>query len=135
MSATRSRPGRVATRAISAITARGSGKWWNAKRDTTTEKLRSGNGSGSTLPMCQSTLLRESAAACSRAFSIIAGVRSMPVAWRQTFAKAATTSPGPQATSSTVSAALAPENSTSSRSASSSRIAAELANGVAWRVN
>ena len=85
--------------------------------------------------MCQSTLVSESAAACSRAFSIIAGVMSMPAARRQVFAKAATTSPGPQATSSTVSSAPAPEKSTSSLSASSSRIAVEFANGVAWRVN
>jgi hypothetical protein len=75
------------------------------------------------------------AAACSRAFSIIAGVRSIPVAERQTLAKTATTSPGPHATSSTLSSAPAPENSTSSLSASPSRIAAELANGVACRVN
>ena len=59
----------------------------------------------------------------------------MPVARRHTFANAATTSPGPHATSSTVSSAPAPENSTSSRNASSSRIAAEFANGVACRVN
>ena len=58
MSATTMRPGRVQTRAISRSTASGSGKWWNANRDTTTENDRSGNGSGSTLPTCQSTLVR-----------------------------------------------------------------------------
>src|SRR5438552_4544839 len=53
----------------------------------------------------------------------------MPVAWRTTAAKAHTTSPGPQATSSTVSSGAAPANSTSSRSASSSRMPGAVENG------
>src|SRR5262250_2068903 len=60
---------------------------------------------------------------------------SIPVAWRTTRAKAATTSPGPQATSSTVSSGPAPLASTIRRSAVSSRIPGAVAKGVAWRVN
>src|SRR6185436_10617832 len=65
----------------------------------------------------------------------MAGVMSMPVAWRTTRAKAATTSPGPHATSSTVSSGPAPLHSTIRRSAASSRMPGAVANGVAWRVN
>src|SRR5437660_1325721 len=65
----------------------------------------------------------------------MAGVMSMPVAWRTTRANAATTRPGPHATSSTVSSGPAPLHSTISRSAASSRMPGAVANGVAWRVN
>src|SRR5215510_776666 len=65
----------------------------------------------------------------------MAGVMSMPVAWRTTRANAATTRPGPHATSSTVSSGPAPLASTISLSAASSRMPGAVANGVAWRVN
>src|SRR5262249_8583990 len=48
-------PGRH-TRPISATTARGSRKWWKAKRAVTSEKAASGYGSGSTSPSRQLTL-------------------------------------------------------------------------------
>src|SRR4249919_1514072 len=60
---------------------------------------------------------------------------SMPVAWRTTRANAQTTRPGPHATSSTVSLAPAPLNSTMSFSADSSLIDGAVANGTACRVN
>ncbi len=59
----------------------------------------------------------------------------MPIAWRTTAARAHTTSPGPQATSSTVSSGPAPAKSTSSRSASSSRTPGAVENGTACLVN
>src|SRR4029077_666191 len=65
----------------------------------------------------------------------MAGVMSMPVAWRATRANAHTTRPGPQATSSTVSLGPAPLNSTISFSADSSLIDGAVAKGTAWRVN
>src|SRR5215475_11019044 len=65
----------------------------------------------------------------------MAGVMSMPVAWRTTRANAATTRPGPHATSSTVSSGPAPLASTISLSAASSRMPGAVANGIAWRVN
>src|SRR5215813_13410401 len=65
----------------------------------------------------------------------MAGVMSMPVAWRTTRANAATTRPGPHATSSTVSSGPAPLASTISLSAASSRMPGAVAKGVAWRVN
>jgi hypothetical protein len=54
---------------------------------------------------------------------------------RTTRAKAATTRPGPHATSSTVSFGPAPLHSTISLSAASSRMPGAVAKGVAWRVN
>src|SRR5213593_3364317 len=65
----------------------------------------------------------------------MAGVRSMPVAWRTTRANAQTTSPPPQATSSTVSSGPAPLDSTRSRSACSSLTPGAVEKGTAWRVN
>src|SRR4030095_3766589 len=81
------------------------------------------------------TFVRPCCAACVRARSSMAGVMSMPVAWRTTRANAATTSPGPEATSSTVSSGPAPLAPTISLSAASSRMPGAVANGVAWRVN
>jgi hypothetical protein len=49
-SARTTRPPGVQTRFISARTPRGSGKWWKAKRETTSENEASGNGSGATSP-------------------------------------------------------------------------------------
>src|SRR5689334_25047757 len=65
----------------------------------------------------------------------MAGVRSMPVTCRATRAKAAATSPGPQATSRTMSAGPTPLAVTSRRSASSSRMPGAVENGTACRVN
>ena len=135
LSTTITLPPGAATRAISCSTASGSRKWWKAKREVTIEKDASGHGSGSTSPWRQVTFVRPAAAAWVRARSSIAGVMSMPVAWRATLAKAATTRPGPHATSSTVSSGPAPLHSTMRRSAASSRIPGAVANGVAWRVN
>ena len=59
----------------------------------------------------------------------------MPVAWRTTAAKAHTTSPGPHATSSTLSSGPAPEKATSSWSASSSRMPGAVEKGTACLVN
>src|SRR5262245_23300720 len=59
----------------------------------------------------------------------------MPVACRAVCAKAHTTWPAPQATSSTVSSGPAPLHSTMSRSAASSLMWGEAENGPAWRVN
>src|SRR5439155_3573827 len=67
--------------------------------------------------------------------AIMAGVRSMPVACRATAANAQTTTPGPQATSRSVSSGVAPLNSTRRCSASSSRIAGACEYGTACRVN
>src|SRR5262249_45632262 len=125
----------LATRFISFRTARGSRKWWNAKREVTIENDASGNGSGSTSPCFQVTLVSPCAAWFFRACSSMAGVRSMPVAWRTVFANAQTTRPPPQATSRTVSSGPAPLNSTMRRSAASSLMADAVLNGTACRVN
>src|SRR4030095_3255496 len=74
-------------------------------------------------------------AAYARARSSMAGGMSMPVACRATAANAHTTSPGPQATSRTVSSGPAPLQSTMSFSAASSLIDGAVANGTAWRGN
>src|SRR5213594_1882650 len=95
----------------------------------------SGNGSGSTSPCFHVMFARPWAAWFFRACSSIAGVRSMPVAWRTVRAKAQTTRPPPQATSSTVSSGPAPLNSTMSRSAASSLMDGAVVKGTAWRVN
>src|SRR5262245_1780877 len=125
----------LATRFISFRTARGSRKWWNAKREVTIENDASGNGSGSTSPCFQVTLVSPCAAWFFRACSSMAGVRSIPVAWRTVFAKAQTTRPPPQATSRTVSSGPASLNSTMRRSAASSLMADAVLNGTACRVN
>src|SRR5262245_45416288 len=65
----------------------------------------------------------------------MAGVRSMPVAWRTVFANAQTTRPPPPATSRTVSSGPAPLNFTMRRSAASSFMADAVLNGTACRVN
>src|SRR5438445_6772726 len=135
LSTTITLPPGVATRFISFSTASGSRKWWKAKREVTIENDASGNGSGSTSPRFQVTFVSPWAAWFFRACSSMAGVRSMPVAWRTVLAKAQTTSPPPQATSSTVSSGPAPLNSTMSRSAASSLIDAAVLKGTAWRVN
>src|SRR5262245_18014398 len=65
----------------------------------------------------------------------MAGVRSIPVAWRTTRAKAHTTLPPPHATSSTVSSAPALAKSTTSESACSSVMPGAVEKGTACSVN
>ena len=93
------------------------------------------NGNELTLPTLKDVLLRFIEAASDLPFSIIVGVRSIPVADRATLANAQTTSPGPHATSKASSARPAPQRVTSNSSASSSRMAAAAAKASAWRVN
>ena len=131
VSMTTTLPPGAQTRRISARTALGSRKWWKAKREVTMEKAPSGQGRGRTSPCFQLTLDSPCSAWSDRARSIIAGVRSMPVAWRTTRAKAHTTMPPPQATSSTVSSGPAPLNSTIRRRACSSLMPGEVENGTA----
>src|SRR5262245_41250392 len=127
-------PGRH-TRRIAASTAAGCWKWWNAKRDTTTEKVPSSHGRCVTSPSVNVTFVTPAAAATSRARASIAGVTSIPVACRTARANAPTTRPGPQATSRTVSSGPAPLASTRRRRAASSRMPGAVENGTAWRVN
>src|SRR5262245_3256195 len=135
LSATTTLPPAAHTRRISRSTARGSRKWWKAKRALTIVNEPSGQGSGSTSPCRQLTLVRPRSCWRVRARSSMAGVMSMPVTWRATRAKAQTSRPGPQATSSTVSLGPAPLQSTTSLSAASSLMDGAVENGTAWRVN
>src|SRR5439155_24133630 len=98
------------TRRISPSTAPGSSRWWNAKRETTSVNAPSVKGSGSTSPCRHVRFVRRVSDWRARARSSIAGVRSMPVTWRVTFAKAQARMPGPHATSSTVSPGPQPLN-------------------------
>src|SRR5216683_1533908 len=135
LSMTATRPPGAQTRVISESTAAGSRKWWKAKREMTSENAPSGNGRGRTSPSFQLTLVRLCSAASARAGSIMAGVRSMPVACLTTLASAHTTMPPPHATSRAVSPGPAPVNSTISRSACLSLMPGEVENGTAWRLN
>src|SRR3989442_3236201 len=135
LSTTTTLPPGAQPRRISASTARGSRKWWNANRALTIVNEPSGQGRGRTSPCRQVTLVRPRSCWRGRARSSMAGVMSIPVAWRTTRAKAHTSRPGPHATSSTVSAGPAPLHSTTSLSAASSLMEGAVENGTAWRVN
>src|SRR5262245_58583743 len=99
------------------------------------ENCACGKGSEYTLPACQLTLVSPFSRWSLRACSSMAGVMSTPVACLTTRAKAQTSSPGPQATSSTVSSGPASAHCTIRLSASSLRMAGAVEKGTACRVN
>ena len=99
------------------------------------ENAASEYGRGGTSAMCQETFCNLFSCCNARARSIMAGVASTPVAWRVISAKAQTTRPGPQATSSTVSAGPAPDNFTNKFNSSAFVISGAVANAAAFRVN